>query len=152
MLRYLCQKKDSITYGRLRQRIESQIAQLSEFMQQNITVIQQDITGMKQDITVIQQDITGMKQDITVIQQDMTGMKQDISATKQNVNAVREDLISLRQRVDSNEGGLIVALREGFKSQETIANDLNYDLWINERKTRRLSRRVSRLERKSEDE
>lgn len=112
-------------------RIEAQIAQLSEFMQQSVTVIQQDITGMKQDIT---------------------GMKQDISATKQNVNAVREDLISLRHRVDSNEGGLIVALREGFKSQETIANDLNYDLWINERKTRRLSRRVSRLERKSEDE
>ncbi len=64
-----------------------------------------------------------------------------------NINAVREDIDSLRRRVESNEGTVIVAIREGFRSQEDSINDLNFDLYANERKTRRLSRRVSRLER-----
>lgn len=78
--------------------------------------------------------------DMTVMKEDMTVMKQDITATKQNVNALSEDVISLRNRVDSIEGTVAIAIKEGFESMR------NYDLANNDPETRRLSRRVARLE------
>jgi chromosome segregation ATPase len=110
-------------------RIEAQISELREMMQQNMTAMQQDITATKQDITM---------------------MKQDITATKQNLNALSEDVVALRHRMDSIEGTVVVTMREGFESFRSYLDDLNYDLANNERRTRRLSRRVSRLE-KDED-
>jgi uncharacterized coiled-coil DUF342 family protein len=120
-------------------RIENQLTQVIQavtFMQQNMAT--------KQDLAVIEQKVAG-------IEQKVAGIEQDIIAMKQNASAVREDIASLRFRVESNEGTLIFAIREGFRSQENSINDVNYDLWVNERKTRRLSRRVSRLERKDKD-
>ncbi len=111
-------------------RIETQISELRELVQQSFVGMMQDISGMKQDIT---------------------SMKQDITSMKQNANAVREDVESLRRRIDSVEGTLLIAIRDGFKAQSDYADDLNYDLSNNERKTRRLSRRVARLERANED-
>jgi regulator of replication initiation timing len=104
-------------------RIETQISELRELVQQGFVGMMQDISGMKQDIT----------------------------SMKQNANAVREDVESLRRRIDSVEGTLLIAIRDGFKAQSDYADDLNYDLSNNERKTRRLSRRVARLERAGED-
>jgi chromosome segregation ATPase len=106
-------------------RIEAQISELREIMQQNM----QNMSTMQQDITV---------------------MKQDITATKQNLNALSEDVVALRHRMDSIEGTVVVTMREGFESFRSYLDDLNYDLANNERRTRRLSRRVSRLE-KDED-
>jgi chromosome segregation ATPase len=106
-------------------RIEAQISELREMMQQNI-----------QNTNTMQQDITVMKQDITVM--------------KQNLNALSEDVVALRHRMDSIEGTVVVTMREGFESFKSYLDDLNYDLANNERKTRRLSRRVTRLE-KDED-
>jgi chromosome segregation ATPase len=106
-------------------RIEAQISELRELMQQNM----QNMSTMQQDITV---------------------MKQDITATKQNLNALSEDVVALRHRMDSIEGTVVVTMREGFESFRSYLDDLNYDLANNERRTRRLSRRVSRLE-KDED-
>jgi hypothetical protein len=54
--------------------------------------------------------------------------------------------------VDSNEGTLIVTIRDGFRNREILMHDINFDLSVNERKTRRLSRRVSRLERVDRDD
>ena len=81
-----------------------------------------------------------------IIQQNMLATQQNMLATQQNMNALREDIISLRQRVDSIEGTVTVVIRDGLESMRTYLDDLNYDLSNNERKTRRLSRRVSRLE------
>ena len=120
-------------------RIDAQISELREMMLQNM----QGMGAMQQDITVMKQDITATKQDITV-------MKQDITATKQNVNALSEDVLALRHRVDSIEGTVAITIKEGFESMRNYLDDLNYDLANNERKTRRLSRRVSRLERDDE--
>jgi hypothetical protein len=87
--------------------------------------------------------------------QAITGMQrfmdQKFASIDQNMNALREDVTSLRHRVDSVEGTMLTAMRDGFKSQSDYADDLNYDLSVNERKTRRLSRRVSRLERTAEE-
>jgi chromosome segregation ATPase len=110
-------------------RIEAQIAALRETMQQNMSAMQQDMNTM---------------------QQDMNTMQQNINAMQQNINAVREDVTGLRQRMDSIEGTTIVAIRDGFESLRTYLDDLNYDLADNERRTRRLARRVSRLERRDE--
>ncbi len=114
-------------------RIEAQISELREFMQQGMMVMQQDITGVKQDVSEL-------KQDVSVLKQDMTAMQQ-------NVNALREDIGGIRQRVDSLEGTMLVAMRDGFNAFKMYMDDLNFDLASNERMTRRLSRRVSRLER-----
>jgi predicted nucleic acid-binding Zn-ribbon protein len=79
-------------------------------------------------------------------------MQQNMVVTQQNMNAMREDIAVLRQRSDSLEGTVIVAVREGFNSLRNYLDDLNYDLADNERKQRRLGRRVARLERKDEED
>ena len=84
-------------------RLESQISELREMMQQNITAV-------------------------TAMQENMTVMQQDITATKQNVNALSEDVIALRHRMDSIEGTAVVTMREGFESFKSYLDDLNYDL------------------------
>jgi chromosome segregation ATPase len=121
-------------------------------LENQLTQVIQAIGTMQQHISGIEQKVVGIEQRVTGIEQRVTGIEQNISAMQSNINAVREDVNSLRRRVESNEGTLIVAIREGFRSQEYSMNDLNYDLSVNERKTRRLSRRVARLERQDLDD
>jgi chromosome segregation ATPase len=132
-------------------RIENQIGELRAIVQQGFTVVQQDIAGLKQDVNGMKQDIAGLKQDVTEIQQDIAGLKQDVTGMQQDVTTLGREEVAFRQRIDSVEGTLLVAIRDGFKAQSDYADDLNYDLANNERKTRRLSRRVARLERAGED-
>jgi archaellum component FlaC len=87
----------------------------------------------------------------TLVQQGFTGIKQDLTGIKQRFTSLEREVESLRRRIDSVEGTLLVTIRDGFQAQSDYADDLNYDLSINERKTRRLSRRVARLERAGED-
>jgi Tfp pilus assembly protein PilN len=121
-------------------RLENQLSQVI----QSIATMQQNM-ATKQDLVVVEQKVSG-------IEQKVSGIEQKVTALGNNLDAVREDVISLRHRVESNEGTLLVAIRDGFRRQEDSINDFNYDLSVNERKTRRLSRRVSRLERKDGDE
>lgn len=107
---------------------------------------------LENQLTQVIQSIGTMQQHISGIEQKVVGIEQKVAAMQNNIDAVREDINSLRRRVESNEGTLIVAIREGFRSQENSINDLNYDLSENERRTRRLSRRVTRLERLDLDE
>ena len=100
----------------------------------------------------IESQLTQVIQAIGTMQQNLVVVEQKVTALGNNLDAVREDVISLRRRVDSSEGTLLVIIREGFRRQEDSIDDLNYDLSANERKTRRLSRRVSRLERKDSNE
>jgi predicted nucleic acid-binding Zn-ribbon protein len=92
-----------------------------------------------------------MQQNMTAMQADMVAMQRDMVAMQQNTLALREDIGGLRQRVDSIEGTTTIAIRDAFESLRTYLDDLNYDLANNERSTRRLSRRVSRLERPDRD-
>jgi hypothetical protein len=105
-------------------RIESQISELRELMQQSMTVTQQNMNVMQQNMSVMQQ----------------------------NINAVREDVIALRHRLDSVEGSQNVIIREGFQSLMSYNDDLNYELSDNTRQTRLLKRRVIRLERKDKED
>jgi uncharacterized coiled-coil protein SlyX len=120
-------------------------------MQQNMATMQQNM-ATKQDLAGIEQRVAGIEQKVAGIEQRVAGIEQKVSVMQENINAAREDIIELRRRVESNEGTLIVAIREGFRRQEDFINDLNFDLANNERKIRRLSRRVSRLERQDLDD
>lgn len=121
-------------------RLESQLAQVI----QSIANMQQNM-ATKQDLAAVEQKVSG-------IEQKVSGIEQKFPSLECNIDAAREDIIELRQRIESSEGTVLVAIRDGFRRQEDSINDLNYDLSVNERKTRRLSRRVSRLERKDGDD
>jgi chromosome segregation ATPase len=107
---------------------------------------------LEAQLTQVIQAIGSMQQNMSTLDQKVSGIEQKVSAMENNLDALREDVIELRRRVESNEGTLIVAIRDGFQRQEDFINDLNFDLANNERKTRRLSRRVSRLERQDLDD
>jgi hypothetical protein len=127
-------------------RLENQLAQVI----QSIATMQQNM-ATKQDLAAVEQNMA-TKQDLAAVEQKVSGIEQKVTALANNLDAVREDVIVLRRRVESSEGVVLVAIRDGFRRQEDSINDLNYDLSVNERKTRRLSRRVSRLERKENDD
>ena len=128
-------------------RLESQLSQVIQSiatMQLNMATMQQNM-ATKQDLAAVEQKVSG-------IEQKVSGIEQKVTALGNNLDAVREDVITLRRRIESSEGTALIAIRDGFRRQENSINDLNYDLSVNERKTRRLSRRVSRLERKNGDD
>jgi chromosome segregation ATPase len=107
---------------------------------------------LESQLSQVIQGMGMMQHNMATMQQNMTVVEQKVSAMQNNLDAAREDIASLRRRVDSNEGTIIVAIRDGFRSRETLMDDINFDLAANERKTRRLSRRVSRLERVDRDD
>jgi predicted nucleic acid-binding Zn-ribbon protein len=82
----------------------------------------------------------------------IAAIAENMNSMQQNINALRDDVASQRQRIDSIEGTIVVTIRDGFESMRNYLDDLNHDLAANERQTRRLNRRVSRLERKQEEE
>jgi predicted nuclease with TOPRIM domain len=112
-------------------RIESQIAELRELMQQNMLFTQQSIAAMQQNIGTMQQNMIAMNQ---------------------NIDALREDVVALRHRIDSVEGSQNVIIREGFQSLMSYNDDLNYEMSDIARQTRLLKRRVVRLERKDRED
>jgi hypothetical protein len=112
-------------------RIESQIAELRELMQQNMLFTQQNIGTMEQNIGTIQQSMAAMNQ---------------------NIDALREDVVALRHRIDSVEGSQNIIIREGFQSLMSYNDDLNYEMSDTARQTRLLKRRVIRLERKDKED
>ena len=105
-------------------RIESQISQLRELLEQNMCATQPNISGIDRSI----------------------------NSMNQNLNALGEDLLTLRHRIDSIAGTRNLMIREGFKSLMPYNYDLNYDLSDNARQTRLLKRRVILLEDKDKED
>jgi chromosome segregation ATPase len=106
----------------------------------------------------IDERLGGIENTLVTVTQNMSTLQQDMSVMQQNMNAMREDIHLLRQRDNSIEGAITIIVRDGFSSLRNYLDDLNYDLaeterrvGDNERKHRRLNRRVSRLERKEEE-
>ena len=129
-------------------RLESQLTQVIQAigtMQQNMATIQQNLSSVDQKVAGIEQKVAG-------IEQKVAGIEQKVAGIEQNVNAVREDIFTLRNRIDSVEGAVAVVIRSTFVAHQNFVDDLNFDLSRNERKTRRLSRRVARLERQELDD
>ena len=103
-------------------------------------------------VTATQQDIIEIKGRVTILEQNSAETTRRIAVIEQNSTATREDLNILRDRHNSLEGGILVALRDGFDSVKSYMDDLNYADEENARKTRSVSRRVRRLERLNEDD
>jgi chromosome segregation ATPase len=93
------------------------------------------------------QGMNTMQQNLSVLQQNQNTLRDNQNALRDNQNALREDVVALRHRVDSVEGTLRIAISDGFRNHDLYLDDMNADLAANERQTRRLNRRVERLER-----
>ncbi len=113
--------------------------------------LESQLTQVIQAIGTMQQNMV-TKQDLAAVEQKVVGIEQKVVGIEQNVNAVREDIFSLRNRIDSVEGAVSVVIRGTFVAHQSFVDDLNFDLLRNERRTRRLSRRVARLERQELDD
>jgi outer membrane murein-binding lipoprotein Lpp len=100
----------------------------------------------------IEQRLNHLESDVSTLKSDVSTLKADVSIVKQNVNALREDVNEIRIRITSLEGTIVTAIREGFGTAQANIQDVSYGLGENERKTRLLNQRVSRLERQSNDE
>jgi predicted RNase H-like nuclease (RuvC/YqgF family) len=79
-------------------------------------------------------------------------MQRDITNIKQVVSETRTDVAALSSRLDRVEHSVRIEIRDAFRNHREMIDDVNFDLANNERKTRRLSRRVARLERIDRDD
>jgi uncharacterized protein YoxC len=86
------------------------------------------------------------------MESDVSVLKADLSIVKQNINALREDVNEIRLRISSLEGTIVTTIREGFGNTQANIQDVSYGLAENERRTRLLNQRVSRIERQTNDE
>jgi chromosome segregation ATPase len=105
------------------ERIEAQISELRELIQQNTSEMQQNTISM-------QQNMNAMREDISLLRQ------RDDSLEGTVVVAMREGFNSLRNYLDD--------LNYDLAAVEQKVSD-------GERKQRRLNRRVARLEKKEEN-
>jgi chromosome segregation ATPase len=99
-------------------RLESQITQLGNQLSQFMVAVDDRFTGLDNRMTVLER----------------------------NQNATRDDISGLRNRVDSVDGTVRLAIADGFRQHDRYLDDLNADLAQVERQTRRINRRVERLE------
>jgi chromosome segregation ATPase len=76
-----------------------------------------------------------------------TGLDNRMISLEQNQNATRGDIGALRNRIDSIDGTVRLAIADGFRQHDRYLDDLNTDLAQVERQSRRINRRVERLER-----
>jgi chromosome segregation ATPase len=95
----------------------------------------------------IENQLSQLIQGMTAMQQNQNALRDNQNALRDNQNALREDVVALRHRIDSVEGTVKIAITDGFRSHDLYLDDMNADLAANERQTRRLNRRVERLER-----
>jgi hypothetical protein len=77
----------------------------------------------------------------------MASVDNCFAALEQNQNAIRGDIRALRNRIDSVDGTVRLAIADSFRQHDHYLDDLNTDLAQVERQTRRMNRRVERLER-----
>jgi predicted nucleic acid-binding Zn-ribbon protein len=119
------------------ERIENQLSQMLQIIDRRMGSLRQNQEALRQNQEALRQN--------------QEALRQNQEAMRQNQDALREDVASLRNRIDSIEGTVRMAIAEGFRSQDLYYDDLNADLAKNERQTRRLNRRVDRLERLNED-
>jgi chromosome segregation ATPase len=101
------------------------------------------IGGIENRIGGIENRIEGLE---NRIEGRLGALENRFNQLAQNQDAMREDILELRHRIDSVEGTLRLAIADGFRSHDSYLDDLNIDLAANERQTRRLNRRVARLE------
>ena len=106
---------------------------------------------LESQLTQVIQAIGTMQQNMAT-KQDLAAVEQRVAGIEQNVNAIRGDIFTLRNRIDSVESTVAVVIRSTFVAHQSLVDDLDFDLLRNERKTRRLSRRVARLERQELDD
>jgi chromosome segregation ATPase len=90
--------------------------------------------------------IGGIEDRIRGVEDRVGGLEGRFNQLAQNQNSLREDIVELRHRIDSVEGTVRIAIADGFRNHDSYLDDLNIDLAANERQTRRLNRRVARLE------
>ena len=107
--------------------------------------IEHRLDNLESDVSVLKTDVSELKSDVSLL-------KADVSVIKQNVNALREDVNEIRIRITSLEGTIVTAIREGFGNTQANVQDVVYGLAENERRTRLLNQRVTRLERQTNDE
>lgn len=75
---------------------------------QNMSEIQEDISGMKKDITEMKEDITGIKEEITDMKEDITYLSKKVNAieitleneTNKNIQIIAEGHFSLDRKLD----------------------------------------------------
>jgi chromosome segregation ATPase len=119
------------------ERIENQIAALSDLVQQNMKATERRLSQ-------IDSRVNSMEETLLLLTAITEGTERRLS--------------QIDSRVNSMEGTLLTAMTEGFASLHNYQIDLDRDLAINEQKTednarksRRLNQRLMHLERRNDD-
>ena len=113
---------------------------------------EEKLERIEQRLNHLESDVSVLKSDVSVLKLDVSVLKADLSIVKQNVNALREDVNEIRIRISSLEGTIVTTIREGFGNSQANIQDVSYGLAENERRTRLINQRVTRLERQSDNE
>jgi archaellum component FlaC len=139
-------------------RIETQISNLSNLINQGLAGVNQAIIGMDQSITGMDQRMIGMDQSITGMDQRMIGMDQSITGVNQAITNLNQRMTNIEDRMEVLETTLSATMRGGFNNLRGIVNDIDADLAKVEqraedtaRKVRRLNQRLMYLEGRTEE-
>jgi chromosome segregation ATPase len=97
------------------------------------------------------EELQTLVRELVVTVRDLSGkidsLDNRMTSLERNQNATRDDISGLRNRVDSVDGTVRIAIADGFRQHDRYLDDLNTDLAQVERQSRRINRRVERLER-----
>jgi chromosome segregation ATPase len=108
----------------------------------------EELQALVRDLAVT---VQGLSSKIDSMDNRFTGLfnalDNRMTVLERNQNATRDDISGLRNRIDSIDGTVRIAIADGFRQHDHYLDDLNTDLAQVERQTRRMNRRVERLER-----
>ena len=94
-------------------------------MKQEITGINEEVTGIKQEITGLNEEVTGIKQEITGLNEEVTGIKQEITGIKQELTEVKQEQQDMKSQMNHRFDTLEVQVGHVQKEVTDLKSSVN---------------------------
>jgi chromosome segregation ATPase len=115
------------------------VAAATTGIQQDVTLMRENITSLKEDVTLLREDITSLKEDVTLLREDMSSLRAEVS---ERFDRVDERFDRVDERLTSQEAD-ILAIRTHTAA---LSRDMMSSKNRKDREHQELSDRVTTLE------
>ncbi len=79
---------------------KSDIRSISTLLDNKLSPLKKDLSGVKQDVSSMKKDLSGVQKDVSVLKQDVSGLKQDVSSIKQGLSTVKNDVDAIKSKLN----------------------------------------------------
>ncbi len=97
---------------------------ISDMMDDKLSGIKEDVSGLKEDVSILKEDVSGLKEDVSILKEDVSGLKEDVSILKEDVSGLKEDVNIMKEDIVRLYDNMDVMQKDIKKLQITQENQI----------------------------